>query len=203
MFNFSRISLAMLLVATPFVAGCTTTSGKTDKNNVTINKGAFQDAETAIGDDIQSLLAKGGVDPVTSGSQTMTAQNSGPEILSTTATDLQTLVAQLDAAPPKASTNGQKSLTPAQTTATASTTALALAETPKPTPAQKIIENTQTTTFEPIGTPGELVPIMPPIVEEIKPVQTATAPTKRATNKTKRKAPEVATSYKKPSVKRF
>jgi hypothetical protein len=112
-------------------------------------------------------------------------------------------VAQLEAGNAAAAAS-----TPATPTAAASKTqALALAEQPKLTKAEtqtQIVTTTQTTTFEPIGKPGELVPIMPaPEIAQVPDVKPK--PPQRPASKTRRVVAESAdnSSYKLPTVKRF
>ena len=210
--SFGSISFAIAVGVLPLLAGCaTTTDGK--KNTVSVNKGSFETADAKLGNDIQSILAQGGLDTANPSSAPQPAAASDtPKTLSTTATDLKTLVAQLDAssgytAPAQAVADPKPTTVTAQQTANAARTpALALAETPKTNKGQAQIETTtQTTTLAPIGTPGDLVPIMPPpVVETVreKPRTVVQRETKPST-KTRRVAEQAVSSYKKPTVNRF
>jgi hypothetical protein len=203
--SFSRIALTLIVGSLPILAGCTTTSDAAKKKTVTIKKGNFESGEAGLGNDIQSILAQGGLntsDPAAA--PPSPATDNQIKTLSTTATDLQTLVAQLDAK--GANQVDQPSSQAKAAPVTASTTALALAEQPKASGGQtQIAEAVQTTTFAPIGTPGELIPITMPTVEPVKEVPKAVVETrKRQTPKAARVVPpQLETSYKKPTVKRF
>lgn len=200
--TFGNISLAIIIGCLPVLAGCETTSSDSKKNTVSINKGNFESpADAKIGNDIKTILAQGGLDTNNPASASAAVKaDDTPKTLSTTATDLQTLVAQLDAGNAAAS---QTAVAAAQTKAdTGKTTALALAEQPKQTKAQtQIITTTETTTFEPIGTPGELIPIVPEVAAQVP--ESKPKPVARASNKTRRVVVEAASSYKSPKVKRF
>lgn len=201
--SFGAFPFAVVIGAMTLLAGCATTSGDTTKNTVTIKKGSFETSDAGLGNDIKSILAQGGLDTKNpAGAVPSAVVDDTPKVLSTTATDLQTLVAQLDA------NSAISSATPALATPkTAQTTsALALAEKPKSTPAADQIETTITnTTFAPIGQPGELIPIVPPVVAETgkeKPVAKSTKPKSRLPVQ-KQVSADTATTYKKPTVKRF
>ncbi|MCZ7861819.1 hypothetical protein O9X98_10545 [Agrobacterium salinitolerans] len=200
--TFGNISLAIIIGCLPVLAGCETTSSDSKKNTVSINRGNFESpADAKIGNDIKTILAQGGLDTNNPASAPAVAKaDDTPKTLSTTATDLQTLVAQLDAGNAAAA---QAPVTAAQAKAEpAKTTALALAEQPKQTKAQtQIITTTETTTFEPIGTPGELIPIVPEVAAQVP--ETKPKPVPRASNKTRRVVAEAESTYKSPTVKRF
>lgn len=204
--TFGNISLAIIIGCLPVLAGCETTSSDSKKNTVSINRGNFESqADAKIGNDIKTILAQGGLDANNPAATTAVAKaDDTPKTLSTTATDLQTLVAQLDAGNAAAA---QPPAAVAQTTAQpAKTTALALAAQPKQTKAQtQIITTTETTRFEPIGTPGELIPIVPPPEVAVQVPESKPKPVVRAANKTRRVVAEAEaeSSYKSPSVKRF
>ncbi|MCV9963601.1 hypothetical protein OIU34_17010 [Pararhizobium sp. BT-229] len=202
--TFGNISLAIIIGCMPVLAGCETTSSDAKKNTVSINKGNFQSpADAKIGNDIKSILAQGGLDannPAATPTAIAKADDT-PKTLSTTATDLQTLVAQLAAD----NSAAQTPATVAQPApSTGKTTALALAEQPKQTKAQtQIVTTTETTTFAPIGTPGELIPIVPAPEVAVQVPDAKPKPAPRATNKTRRVVAEAENSYKSPTVKRF
>jgi hypothetical protein len=207
--TFGNISLALFIGILPVVSGCTTISSKSSKTTVNINRGDFDSqGDGKIGNDIKSLLAQGGLDANNPGASTSVAKaDDTPKTLSTTATDLKTLVSQLDtgSAPTPASTR-TKTTQPVVTAP--KSTALALAEQPKPTPAAaEIATTTENTTFAPIGTPGELVPIMPAPTIVTQPLATKPSPVLRATPKTRRVVTEAensnSSSYRAPTVKRF
>jgi hypothetical protein len=210
MMRFGNISLALMIGIIPVVSGCTTTSSDSKKSTVSIKTGNFeQSGDAKIGNDIKSILAQGGLDASNPANTAVAAKSDDtPKVLSSTATDLKTLVAQLEAG------NAAAAATPAAPAAVAAATqpssktqALALAEQPKLTRAEtqtQIVTTTQTTTFEPIGKPGELVPIMPaPEIAhtpEVKP-----KPAQLPAAKTRRVVADAADnkSYKQPTVKRF
>lgn len=209
--TFGNISVAFIIGILPALAGCTTTSSDSKNTNVSINKGSFEAGDGKIGNDIKTILAQGGLD-ANNPASTAVASNadSTPKTLSTTATDLKTLVAQLDAnsglAPsvPAPSTTPQTPSSSAKATSSDKPQALALAEAPKQTKAgTQIVTTTQTTTFEPIGKPAvELIPVTP---EPVGPTNVAAAsekPSPRPTSKPRR-AVEDESSYKEPTVKRF
>lgn len=200
--TFGNISLAIIIGCLPVLAGCETTSSDYKKNTVSINRGNFESpADAKIGNDIKTILAQGGLDTSNPAAALGVAKaDDTPKTLSTTATDLQTLVAQLDAG------NADAAQTPATVAQTkpepGKTTVLALAEQPKQTRAQtQIITTTETTTFEPIGTPGELIPIVPDVAVQVP--ESKPKPAARAANKTRRVVAEAESSYKSPTVKRF
>jgi hypothetical protein len=207
MMRFGNISLALIIGILPVVSGCTTTSSDSKKANVSIKTGNFeQSGDAKIGNDIKSILAQGGLDANNPANTTVAAKSDDtPKVLSSTATDLQTLVAQLEAG--NAATAPKPPAVAAATPQPEKTQALALAEQPKLTKAEsqtQIVTTTQTTTFEPIGKPGDLVPIMP--APEISQVPDAKAkPAQRPAAKTRRVVTESAdnSSYKQPTVKRF
>lgn len=204
--TFGNISLAIIIGCMPVLAGCETTSSDAKKNTVSINKGNFESsAEAKIGNDIKSILAQGGLDannPAATPTAVAKADDT-PKTLSTTATDLQTLVAQLSA--DNSAAAAQTPATVAQVAPpTRKTTALALAEQPKQTKAQtQIVTTTETTTFAPIGTPGELIPIVPAPEVAVRMPEAKPKAAPRATNKTRRVVAESDSSYKSPTVKRF
>nr|WP_250807812.1 hypothetical protein [Neorhizobium tomejilense] len=206
--SFSRIALTLIIGSLPLLAGCTTTSDASKKNSVTIKKGNFESADAGLGNDIKSILAQGGLNTTDPGSTVQTAQaENGVKTLSTTATDLQSLVAQLDAGNNTAVAQTTTQAKSATTATAAQTTALALAEQPKPNKAQtKIAETVQTTTYAPIGAPAsELIPITMPVVEtpNVTSKAVASRDSKPAAKSKRLVTPQVETSYKKPTVKRF
>lgn len=205
--SFGTISFALAASLLPLMAGCATTADTGKASSVSINKGSFETADSKLGNDIKSILAQGGLNTSDPAANPAPAGGDQIKTLSTTATDLQTLVAQLDAknATPPQSQSAQtaKTVATAQTVNAAKTPALALAEPPKTSAAEKQIEaTTQTTTFASIGTPGELIPLAPavqPVVETAKAVKAVPTPVK----KTRRVVEQADSSYKKPTVKRF
>jgi hypothetical protein len=203
--TFGNIYLAIIIGCMPVLAGCETTSSDSKKNTVSINRGNFEtQADAKIGNDIKTILAQGGLDANNPASTTaVAAADDTPKTLSTTATDLQSLVAQLDAG--HTASAAQTPVATAQMTSQpGKTTALALAEEPKQTKAQnQIITTTATTTFAPIGTPGELIPIMPAPEVAVKAPESKPKPASRATNKTRRVVAQAENAYKSPTVKRF
>jgi hypothetical protein len=206
--TFGNISLAIIIGFMPLVAGCTTTSTDTKKSTVNIKRGNFESSgEAKIGNDIKDILAQGGLDtnnPAATQTAVVKADDT-PKTLSTTATDLQTLVAQLSADSTAAAVQTPAPVTNT-TPSTSKTSALALTEQPKLTRAQtQIVTTTETTTFAPIGTPGELVPIVPApdIAAKTPEVKPKSSPrVANVSNKTRRVV-EADSSYKSPTVKRF
>jgi hypothetical protein len=198
-----KISVALLLGALPAIAGCTTDGTRGRLHTVTVNSGSYQTADTKIGNDIKSILSQGGVDisNQTAPSAKPTVAQDRPKTLSTTATDLQTLVAQLDnqTGLPKQNleTAPINAATTLQPTPKADASALALTEEPK----TNVIENVQTSTFPTIGNPvGDLSTPVPYLTQpEVKTVR------HKATVKTKRRVAQQSdrSSYKAPTVERF
>jgi hypothetical protein len=209
MMRFGNISLALIIGIIPVMSGCTTTSSDTKKASVSIKTGNFeQSGDAKIGNDIRSILAQGGLDANNPANTTVAAKaDDTPKVLSSTATDLQTLVAQLEAGNAAAATAPKPTAVATAAPQAQKTQALALAEPPKLTKAEtqtQIVTTTQTTTFEPIGKPGDLVPIMPaPDIAQVPDVKAR--PTARPAAKTRRVVTEAAdnSSYRQPTVKRF
>lgn len=209
---FGNISMALAACCTMLLAGCSTTSTEAKKSTVSINRGNFEaPADASIGNDIKTILAQGGLDANNPAASVAVAKaDDTPKTLSTTATDLQTLVAQLSA---DSSASAVQTPVPTQSKTAAptqpKTTALALAERPKTSKAQaQIVATTETTTFAPIGTPSELIPIMPSTDLAVKqPPSIGPAPTAKTASRPAPKAARVvadtAGSYKTPTVKRF
>ncbi|MBY3433316.1 hypothetical protein HFN89_03940 [Rhizobium laguerreae] len=206
--RFGNISLALIIGIIPVVSGCATTSSDSKKAAVSIKTGNFeQSSDAKIGNDIKTILAHGGLDTNNPASGPVASKpDDTPKTLSTTATDLQTLVAQLEAGNAAAATSKPPTVT-AAAPSISKTQALALAEQPRLTKAEtqtRIVTSTQTTTFEPIGKPGDLVPIMPAPevavqVPEVKPKAAS-----RPAAKTRRIVADADnSSYKQPTVKRF
>ncbi|MCS4089664.1 hypothetical protein [Rhizobium sp. BK176] len=209
MMRFGNISLALIIGIIPVISGCTTTSSDSKKASVSIKTGNFeQTGDAKIGNDIKNILAQGGLDANNPANTPVAAKSDDtPKVLSSTATDLQTLVAQLEAGNAAAATAPKPTSVPSAAPQPVKTQALALAEQPKLTKAEtqtQIVTTTQTTTFEPIGKPGELVPIMPaPEIAQVPDVKAK--PAQRPASKTRRVVTEAAdnSSYKQPTVKRF
>ncbi|MDW9478907.1 hypothetical protein GOB57_09440 [Sinorhizobium meliloti] len=201
--TFGNFSLAIIIGCLPLLTGCETTSSNTKKNTVSINKGSFESsADAKLGNDIKSILAQGGLDTDNPAATAVAKADDMPKTLSTTATDLKTLVAQLDAGN-SAAAEIPVAVAPS-TPQSGKTTALALAEQPKQSKAQtQIVTTTQTTTFEPIGTPGELIPIVPAPEAAARVSPAKTKPPIRAGGKTRRVVATADSSYKTPTVKRF
>jgi predicted component of type VI protein secretion system len=202
---FNTICCAVLIGVVPVLSGCQTTAPK--KSEINVKVGEYKAAQTsAVGNDIKNILAQGGLDTSNPGSSSV-ASATDPEIktLSTNATSLETLVAQLDSKTPASlATETAAAQTPivhpnvakspaARQPAEQKQTALALAEVPKPS----VIENIETTVFQPIN--------MPPIAAP----QTAAVdlPVAKPAPRIKKKPRVVETAStpprRKPAVERF
>ena len=176
-----------IVIALPVLGGCSTTSEKTSlSNHITMNSGAYSSTDTKIGNDIKEILTHGGVDISQAGPALAPVASSPatPKVLSTTATNLETLVAQLS--------NSSEPLPTLQTSPKSSNTALALAS-----PQKSASDQTHKTevVFESIQIP---TPDTKPVKEKtVKPKQTS-----QKTSRVTHTAP-AASTYKTPRVKRF
>ena len=204
--NFSRMKKKNIVitvicaVSLPFAGGCTSTSKtKLLSSHTTMNSGAYVSEDTQISNDIREILSQGGVDVVSGKTPVASVTAKTAKVISETATNLETLVAQL-------SDRGISPVVLPLAQPIIPKTALALVSSPKE------IKTKKTTIFESIGVGVELptpslrlqtpaVSAPAPVV--VTPVIEKKVAVKKSSGKRDRLVVKPKSSYKPASVARF